>query len=103
MRKVKMPKPQNIPLQHKRIAAQIQKLSTEQLLHFMELSEMLLMCYADPPQASAVLLVEPSEGGTLIIASANACDMTVAELVAEAQQVMKGVVVSDAPPKELFN
>lgn len=71
--------------------------------HFRQLAELLLLCYADPPEARGVLLVEPKDGEQLAIASANASEIEVVELIREATAAMAHVIVADAPPKDLFN
>jgi hypothetical protein len=91
------------PMREDLLVAHLDALPQEAKDHFKALSSMLAMCYGENAPCEAVLLMRNNDSEELLIASANACDMTVAELVAEAQQVMKGVVVSDAPPKELFN
>jgi hypothetical protein len=78
-------------------------LSDEAKEHFKALTALLAMCYGDNAPGEAVLLLRNNDTEEMVIASANACDMTVSEMIAEAHGVMKGVVVSDAPPKELFN
>ena len=71
--------------------------------HCEQLIDMLLLCYAEPPEAAAVLLVKAVDDTQLTIATAHADDISASVLVSEAHALMGSLVVSDAPPRELFN
>jgi hypothetical protein len=71
--------------------------------HFMQLIDLLLLCFTDPPQASAVILLDKHSDAALAIASANASEIELVELIREAAAAMAHVIVADAPPKEMFN
>jgi hypothetical protein len=91
------------PMREDLLVAHLDALPDEAKEHFKAMSSMLAMCYGKDAPCEAVLLLRNNDSEEMVIASANACDMTVSEMVAEAHGIMKGVVVSDAPPKELFN
>lgn len=69
--------------------------------HFKMLVRLISSCYGQGAEASGVLLVRDKERIALL--SVNANDLVMTEIIMSAAEAMEGVLLEDAPPKEMFN
>ena len=79
----------------------LEALDSDDREHLLSVVALLVHCYGDPPEASAVLMLKRDEH--MAISTFNADDMQAVEMVQKAHEIMGEVLTIDAPPKDMFN
>jgi hypothetical protein len=69
--------------------------------HFANLIMLLAKCYSPDLPHKAVVIIDTGE--SLLTFCAGADSMELADMVGQANEMAQAMVLSDAPPKEMFN